>query len=277
MRLRSIRGQSSRRAGVSLSRMAAFRVFKQFAGRSSSASSQLRFRVGPKHSEIFPEDSLAAAFARALCEERATSLKEILEAFEFFQAVRRRVAAPRMVDVYAGHGLVGVLFALFERKVEAVTLLDRKSPPSYDRIVAAADRIGPWTRPKLRFEERRLAGAEELMAGAGLQAGDAVVAVHACGFGTDQAIQLAIDLGGSFAALPCCRPHRHHPAPDVLKRELGGDLAVDVDRTYALERAGYRVRWSAIPEVVTPMNRVLVAVRQATGTDMVSSDEIGKL
>ena len=40
---------------------------------------------------------------------------------------------------------------------------------------------------------------------------------------------------------------------------LGAPLAFDVDRTYRLERAGYHVRWDAIPEAITPMNRLLVA------------------
>ena len=63
---------------------------------------------------------------------------------------------------------------------------------------------------------------------------------------------------------PCCRPHRLHPAPDVLKRELGGDVAIDVHRTYVLEDAGYRVRWKSIPAAITPMNRILIGTRRAT-------------
>ena len=46
--------------------------------------------------------------------------------------------------------------------------------------------------------------------------------------------------------------------PPAVTRGLGADLAFDVDRTYRMENAGYTVRWDAIPEVVTPMNRVLV-------------------
>ena len=129
---------------------------------------------------------------------------------------------------------------------------------SYDRIVAAADRIGPWVREKLTFREARLEPASELLDAGHLRVGSGLVAVHACGMRTDRAIDLAIRMQSPIACLPCCRPHRHHPSPDVLKRELGGDLAIDVHRTYELERAGYRVRWKSISERITPMNRILI-------------------
>ena len=74
-------------------------------------------------------------------------------------------------------------------------------------------------------------------------------------------------LATPFAALPCCRPHRLHPAPESLKNALGADLAIDVHRTYRLEEAGYRARWQEISSAITPMNRVLSARRgEATET-----------
>ena len=134
----------------------AFRLLPQFASDAPARFLERRMRVRPKHTWHFPGDDLAAKFGRALCEESATSVKEILEAFEFFQVVRKFVVAPHVTDVCSGHGLVGALFALFERKVEAVTLIDRKEPESYGRILAALDRVGPWARPKLTFQPDRL-------------------------------------------------------------------------------------------------------------------------
>ena len=64
---------------------------------------------------------------------------------------------------------------------------------------------------------------------------------------------------GGVAALPCCRPHRGHPAPEGLKLAIGPDRAIDVHRTYALEQAGHRVRWRSIAPTISPMNRVLIA------------------
>jgi hypothetical protein len=237
--------------------MTAFRLFKQYDGPAGARALKRRILLRPKHAEHFAGEGLPAQFARALCEEQALSLKELLEAFEFFQVVREYTAAPHVADVCAGHGLVGVLFALFERKVDTVTLVDRQQPMSYERILAAADRVGPWARDKLTFQKTTLKNADAL------PPGTSVIAVHACGLRTDRAMDLAIQVEGAFACLPCCRPHRRYPSPDVLKRELGGDLAVDVHRTYTLERAGYRVRWKTIPETITPMNRVLIGVKDA--------------
>ncbi len=236
--------------------MTPFRLFKQYDQPTGARALQRRILLRPKHVDHFPGEGLPARFARALCEEEALSLKELLEAFEFFHVVRKYTAAGHVADVCAGHGLVGVLFALFERKVATVTLIDRQQPMAYQRILAAADRVAPWARDKLTFEKTKLAKAGDL------RPGTSVIAVHACGLRTDRAMDLAIQAKGAFACLPCCRPHRNYPSPDVLKRELGGDLAVDVHRTYTLERAGYRVRWKTIPETITPMNRVLIGVKE---------------
>jgi hypothetical protein len=43
-----------------------------------------------------------------------------------------------------------------------------------------------------------------------------------------------------------------------LKNVLGADVAIDVDRTYRLHRAGYRVRWDQISPTITTKNRVLI-------------------
>ena len=238
----------------------AFRLLRQFEEGAPARFLGRRLRVRPKHEIHFPGDHLAGRFGRALCEESATSVKEILEAFEFFQTVRKYVAAPHMADVCSGHGLVGVLFALFERKVETVTLIDPEVPESQERILRAADRIGPWARAKMNVRAASIQDCEAVVQGGLLRPGTSLVAVHACGTLTDQAIGLAIRLNGPIAALPCCRQHSLHAVPEVLKRELGGDVAIDVDRTYRLDRANYQVRWKKIPAAITPMNRVLIGV-----------------
>ncbi|MCB9908565.1 MAG: hypothetical protein H6830_12665 [Planctomycetes bacterium] len=240
-----------------------FRLLKQFEEGRPARLLERRMRVRPKDGVHFEGEGLANRFGQALCEEQATSIKEILEAFEFFQAVRKFVLRPHMADICSGHGLVGILFALFERKVESVTLIDQAQPGSYARILAAADRIGPWAREKVHFRISPLRDAETVVQGGDLVPGTGLLGVHACGSLTDQILEWAIRLEGPLAVLPCCRQHRQHAAPEVLKRELGGDLAIDVHRTYALDHAGYQVRWKKIPEVITPMNRVLIGVPRA--------------
>jgi len=200
----------------------------------------------------FEGDALPAAFARALCRRGATNPKELFEATETFALARKVVRRPAVADLCCGHGLAGVLFALFERSVERVILIDRERPASADLILAAAADVAPWVAPKIEWRVEQLKRVT-------LEQGTGVIAIHACGIRTDAALQLALGAHGPFAALPCCRPHRAHPAPEGLKRALGADVAIDVHRSYALENAGYRVVWKTIASTITPMNRVLLA------------------
>ena len=93
-----------------------------------------------------------------------------------------------------------------------------------------------------------------------LEAGTSIVAVHACGVRTDACIDVALATGGHVAVMPCCY-NKNGPGPEGL----GHALATDVHRTYRLEAAGYWVPSSLIPEVITPMNRVLVALSRHGG------------
>lgn len=203
----------------------------------------------------FPSDGMPDRLARALAAERAVPVKELFESFEFFARVRKHVRAPVVADLCAGHGLTGVLFALFERSVTRVVLVDRRRPESFERVLAAAARVAPWVREKVVYETLRLKQAHER-----LERGSAVLAVHACGTRTDRCLELALELGGPVALMPCCYPHDACPAPATLAQHLGADVAFDVERTYRLERAGYRVRWDGIPTAITPMARILVGV-----------------
>ena len=89
--------------------------------------------------------------------------------------------------------------------------------------------------------------------------GTTVVAAHACGKLSDRCIDVAIGLRGSVAVMPCCYHVKHAEGPDVLTAKLGFRTAIDVHRTYRLHAAGYHVRWGAISEAITPMNRIIVA------------------
>jgi hypothetical protein len=208
----------------------------------------------PHCARLFTGDGLVDRFVRALGARRAVRVKEVLEALEFFAVARRRVRAPVVADLCASHGLVGALYALFERSVEQVVLIDKRVPESRAEVLAAAREVGPWTTDKLGERDGLLARR-----GAELAPGTALVAVHACGELSDRCIDLALALRGPLALMPCCRPHRRSPAPTVLARELGADTAFDVDRTYRLEEGGFTVRWDAVAAPITPMNRVIVA------------------
>lgn len=229
---------------------ARLRFYRHLDGPAAHVGARRSLR--PSDAAQFAGGSIAHAFARELCARSAVPVKELFEATETFALARKAVRAPVVADLCCGHGLAGVLFALMERDVERVLLVDHTRPPSADAVLAAAAAVAPWVAPKVEWREERL-GVTALLPGT------SVVAVHACGLRTDHAMDAAVAAGGAFAALPCCRPHRRHPAPESLKNALGADVAIDVHRTYALEAAGYRVAWREIAPEITPMNRVLVA------------------
>lgn len=231
------------------------RFFRQLdaAGPWLGSRSSLR----PRDAEHFPGDTLQDKFARALCERSALPAKELFEATETFELVRKRVRRSVVADLCAGHGLAGLLFAIFERRVDTVLLIDRERPASADVLLDAAAEVAPWAPGKIEWRVESLKRVS-------LPEDTGVIAIHACGLRTDASMELALKAQGPFAALPCCRPHRLHPAPTSLKNALGADVAIDVHRTYTLENAGYRVRWQQISEAITPMNRVLSAAPAAS-------------
>ena len=85
----------------------------------------------------------------------------------------------------------------------------------------------------------------------------AIVSAHACGVLSDLCIDVAIKSGGPIAILPCCYPRSACEAPLSLQTQFGLETAYDIDRTYRLEAAGYRIRWGTIPSEITPMNRIV--------------------
>ena len=231
-----------------------YQSFRQFnktpLGKLASSRTSI---TGPITERIFNSDSLQDQYVRELAKQKTLPVKEILESFEFFARVRKYVRSTCVTDLCCGHGLTGILFALFERSVERVVLIDRQQPPSHAKALAAAIRVGPWVADKVRYQTARM---KEVAAY--LEPATSVIAIHACGTLTARCIDCALEAGGAVAMMPCCYHDRSCEAPPALQLSLGTRLAFDIDRTYRLEAAGYRVRWNAIPEEITPMNRVLI-------------------
>ena len=207
----------------------------------------------PLADRLFPSDTLQDRFVRELASQNVLPLKEVLESFEFFQRVRKYVRASSLTDLCCGHGLSGILFALFERSVGRVTLIDRDEPPSYARVLAGAVRVGPWVADKVHFKALSMKKVPHE-----LGPFTSVIATHACGVLTDRCIDCALQLKGAVALMPCCYPNRRCSAPAAIRLALGTELAFDIDRTYRLQAAGYHVRWDSIPREITPMNRILI-------------------
>lgn len=232
---------------------APFRYLKQFNSADFQKKASCRDRLRQSDVRWFPGQYLSSVFARELCERRALPFKEVLESFEFFASVRNRIRGPAVADLCCGHGLVGVLFAMLQRDIDRVCLLDKVRPKSFDLVLAAAQSVAPWIGDKVRYVEAPLSQAPHH-----IEPGTAILGVHACGARTDQCIDHAIAFRSPIALLPCCRRHRLHPSPDCLKNVLGADVAIDVDRTYRLHAAGFHVRWDHISRSITEMNRVLL-------------------
>ena len=202
----------------------------------------------------FADDSLQNRLVREIAAARLLPIKEVLESFEFFARVRKQTRAACVADLCCGHGLIGVLFAMFEKRVDRVILADRETPPSRLKLVEIANGIAPWVEPKIENVQAKLSAGDGMV-----PQGAAVVSAHACGVLSDLCIEIAIGSGGPLAILPCCYPKSACEAPQSIVSALGLTMAFDVDRTYRLEAAGYLVRWTSIPAAITPMNRIICA------------------
>ena len=156
-----------------------------------------------------------------------------------------------------GHGLVAVLFVVFEREVERALVVDVRRTQDFDLVLAAAEEVAPWTRGRIAFVETTIEAARS-----NLPEDAGYVAVHACGPRTDVVIEHAIAHGAPVSVMPCCHAVGASTAPAALKRTFGA-TAVEIDRTYRLEAAGYRVRWDDVSPLITRQHRVLSAHRPA--------------
>lgn len=231
-----------------------FRAFPHQAHEAIAPLAAKGARIDERALDVFDGDSLSERLVRALARRRALAAKEVFESFEFFTRARKRVRGRRMADLCCGHGLVGALFATFERGVDEVLLVDIARPASHHLILEALDEVAPWAPPKLQFVEARLTRAREL-----IPTDAHLLAVHACGLRTDRILELARERRVPVAALPCCPQAALAGVPPALVRELGPALACDTARTIALEQDGLCVRWGSIPRSITPMNRLILA------------------
>ena len=62
------------------------------------------------------------------------------------------------MDLACGHGLAGILFAVLEREVEQVVLMDRSRPPAFQAIMQAVEKVAPWALHKVRAGSHRCGG-----------------------------------------------------------------------------------------------------------------------
>jgi len=234
-----------------------FRALRCFNDSSLRHLAGNKGRIDARTIALLNKPNFTRRVCEALAHEGLLPLKEVCESFEFFERVRRLIRAPMMADLAAGHGLTGLLFAVFEREVQQMILVDTHPPKSHKRIFDALLEVAPWIGPKVRWVTGRIEEAHTY-----LEPGTSVIAVHACGHRTDRCLDVAEFTGGHVAVMPCCH-EQFGEGPTALFEALGEGMATDIHRTYRLEAAGYRVRWSHIPKVITPMNRIIVGQTRA--------------
>lgn len=207
-------------------------------------------RLSPRAAVNYPGDTLFDRVARSLCEAGCLPRKEFHESWAFSSRLRRRLKQGRIVDLAAGHGLLGQLLLLMDKTHPEAVAVDLKLPPCGPKIQAALAAHFPQLVGRFRFEPGDLAAVQ-------LGPGDLVVSAHACGALTDQVLAQAVAAGASVAVLPCCHAHQANPVPH-LEGWLDPDLAMDVGRAERLRKAGYRVHTGLIPAEITPKNRFLL-------------------
>lgn len=245
---------------------ASFRAFRKFNDPKHHWLVGFGHLVNHKLLPYFDTPQMPDKIVRALIAHRAIPIKEVFESFEFFERVRRRIRNRVVYDLCCGHGLVGMLFALFEPKVEVVYLVDNKKPDNHTLTLKAIEEVAPWAIPKIRYLVRPIS-ALHILNPEGFQEDDptyppehvSIVGVHACAHRTDSCIRLAVAHKCSLAVMPCCYKRTAKTAPLAIKKAIGAILTTDIHRTYTLVAAGYTVDWSAVPKAITPMNRIILA------------------
>ena len=200
--------------------------------------------------------------ARAVCTaDAAIARKELPECWAMAERIHDefwRSAEPprRVVDVAAGHGLLGFfLLALCckaRTPLPVVYAVDERMPASAGKL---RDAFGA-AFPRLRAQHRYIVGdARDVEA-----TGDTLVAgLHACGGLSDIVIDVALAGSSALALVPCCHSTKIPHDVDAAAR-VGLDEAIDASRARRLAAAGWAVeRDTLCPREITPKNGLILA------------------
>lgn len=201
----------------------------------------------------FPDDTLFHRLARAVCHAGVLPRKELYEAWEMARRVRRLFRGGRVIDLGAGHGLLAQIMLLLDDSSPSAALVDTTLPPSSARLHDVLVEAWPRLAGRVEFVAAALDDADRVK----IVGNDVVVSSHACGDLTDRVIARAVAARARVAVLPCCHDLRTCDTGD-LAGWLDGPMAIDVMRAVTLRQQRYRVWTLAIPETITPKNRLLL-------------------
>jgi methyltransferase family protein len=214
----------------------------------------------------FPGDTLFHRVARAVCHAGVLPRKELYEAWEMARRVRRLFRGGRVIDLGAGHGLLAQIMLLLDDSSPSALVVDTSLPPSSARLHEVLVEAWPRLAGRVEFVTAALDDADTVT----IVGSDVVVSSHACGELTDRVLARAVAARARVAVLPCCHDLRTCDSGD-LAGWLDGPMAIDVMRAVHLRQQGYRVWTLAIPEAITPKNRLLLGA--PTDADSYSDSE----
>ena len=106
----------------------------------AAVTGETELAAAPSFGEALRNGCALVRLARALAARSAINLKEWLESFEFFARTRKHVRADVVADLCCGHGLTGLLFAIFDKKVQRVLLVDARRPRASTRLVFTGEK-----------------------------------------------------------------------------------------------------------------------------------------
>jgi hypothetical protein len=206
----------------------------------------------------FPDDTLFHRVARAVCHAGVLPRKELYEAWEMARRVRRVFRGGRVIDLGAGHGLLAQMMLLLDDSSPTALVVDTSLPPSSARLHDVLVEAWPRLAGRVEFVTAALDDPDSVT----IVAEDLVVSSHACGALTDRVLARAVAARARVAVLPCCHDLETCDTGD-LAGWLDGPLAIDVMRAVRLRQQGYRVWTLAIPDTITPKNRLLLGAPES--------------
>jgi hypothetical protein len=217
-------------------------------GRKFSPAS--RGRLTNRDLGRFPGNTLFDRLGRAVCEAGCLPRKELYEAWEMARRVRRLFRGGRVLDLGGGHGLLAQVMLLLDDTSPNALVVDRTLPASSGKLHDVLVDVWPRLDGRIAFVTRSMDDVEILDT-------DIVVSSHACGALTDRVLERAAAARARVAVLPCC--HDLDSGDDGgLSGWVDGAVAIDIVRAMRLSQRGYRIRTQAIPEGITPKNRLLL-------------------
>ncbi len=216
----------------------------------SSFDPSSRIKLTVRDLPRFPGTTLLHKLGRVVCEAECLPRRELFEAWEVARRTRRRFRGGRVVDLACGHGLVAWVMLLLDDTSPSALAIDTRLPPSAGPLGEAMVRAWPRLTGRVAVEQRAIADVA-------IEAGDVVVATHACGALTDAVIDRVLAARARVALLPCCHDEETCDAGG-LRGWLDLETAVDATRAARLRANGYAVQTQVIPRAITAKNRLLL-------------------